>query len=299
VHSPTLGKLSPGTLHLLLLARLAREQGFGALDLTPGGEYKDRFASHAEPTFAVDVQFSAVHAVRAQARHALVRVARRPIRRLGLDPAEVREQWLGKVATVRDWFVGSSGTSRASNGTARPGEVRMYRVSREAAGEGLADDVRVGMIADLILPDASGAPLLSRRPLLRAALTRLERGEQLLSVTRDGMLAQSAWLAVGPARVELTDGSEPHEIAASETLLHGFTCFGSDAVSDAAFLVNALRCAASGQNVTMVHVAVSAEDRPLVRQLDTLGAQLEWQRVPTPQAPVATPPVAAGNAANE
>jgi CelD/BcsL family acetyltransferase involved in cellulose biosynthesis len=57
-HTPHLAKLSPGTLHLLLAARLAADDGQRAFDLTPFGEYKDRFATGFDEVHQVTVHFA-------------------------------------------------------------------------------------------------------------------------------------------------------------------------------------------------------------------------------------------------
>jgi CelD/BcsL family acetyltransferase involved in cellulose biosynthesis len=48
-HNPAMERLSPGKLHVLLLAQLLHRQGYRLLDLTPGDEpYKDRFANSSD-----------------------------------------------------------------------------------------------------------------------------------------------------------------------------------------------------------------------------------------------------------
>ena len=55
-HSPLFSQYSVGKFHMLLLGLDLQKEGFTDLDLTPGGEpYKERFASHREEAYMLDV----------------------------------------------------------------------------------------------------------------------------------------------------------------------------------------------------------------------------------------------------
>ncbi len=47
-HAPALARQSPGSLHILLLARQLADSGWARYDLSPGAGYKDRFATQRE-----------------------------------------------------------------------------------------------------------------------------------------------------------------------------------------------------------------------------------------------------------
>ncbi len=55
-HSPMFSQYSVGKFHILLLGLYLQKEGFTDLDLTPGGEqYKERFASHRDEAYMLDV----------------------------------------------------------------------------------------------------------------------------------------------------------------------------------------------------------------------------------------------------
>jgi CelD/BcsL family acetyltransferase involved in cellulose biosynthesis len=55
-HAPQYAKLSPGTLHKLLLTKALAEEGREEFDLTPGGEsYKDELATHYDTVYSLTV----------------------------------------------------------------------------------------------------------------------------------------------------------------------------------------------------------------------------------------------------
>jgi CelD/BcsL family acetyltransferase involved in cellulose biosynthesis len=56
-YSPFASKHSPGKLHILLLAEELAKEGITTFDLTPGGEYKDNFATHFGTAYVLNVFF--------------------------------------------------------------------------------------------------------------------------------------------------------------------------------------------------------------------------------------------------
>lgn len=76
-HNPELERLSPGKLHILMLARMMKEQGLEELDLTPGGEeYKERFANAWDEVYELDTYASTLGRIAGAAVHTLEAVAK-------------------------------------------------------------------------------------------------------------------------------------------------------------------------------------------------------------------------------
>lgn len=94
VHDPELESHSPGKLHMLLLAKLLREEGVEIFDLTPGGDpYKDRFADHHDQVARFTILLTAAERMRAAARDNVISIGRTVLRAFGLTPEHVR-RWL-------------------------------------------------------------------------------------------------------------------------------------------------------------------------------------------------------------
>ena len=278
-HSAEFGKLSPGTLHLLLLARLAQSEGYERLDLTPGGEYKDRFASHSEPTSVVRIEFSARRALRARARAIVARTAKAQLRSWGLQPARVRKTVEARLSTATDWLLRvPSAFGGSANADAPPTEFRVYtlRAGQNAATVAPSSGVRHNDAADLLLPSASRLPLSSRRSVLRAALTRFERGEQLVTRVCENRLTHTAWFTEGPAKIAFAETLEPYELGSSSALLYAFDRFGSDVAADVSFLSDSLAWVLSRAKGREVHVAIASSDL-LCDVLQSQGATLAWE----------------------
>jgi CelD/BcsL family acetyltransferase involved in cellulose biosynthesis len=75
--SPRYAKQSAGKLLFFELALLLEQEGLDALDLPPGGEYKDRFATHFEEASTVTVLFSHSAAWRHRQQRRLIDAVKR------------------------------------------------------------------------------------------------------------------------------------------------------------------------------------------------------------------------------
>jgi CelD/BcsL family acetyltransferase involved in cellulose biosynthesis len=104
-HSPWFSRHSPGKLHTLLLARALHREGYRALDLTPGGGYKDRFATRHDEVYSLRVFFSANRYYAHVASTAGRRLAKGLLASAGAHPSAVRDrvaQWLAPAAGNED-----------------------------------------------------------------------------------------------------------------------------------------------------------------------------------------------------
>jgi CelD/BcsL family acetyltransferase involved in cellulose biosynthesis len=63
-HSPFYSRFSPGTLHLLMLGSELAQKGIPTFDLTPGGEYKDRYATAHDNAYVLRIFFNRAHCIK-------------------------------------------------------------------------------------------------------------------------------------------------------------------------------------------------------------------------------------------
>ena len=75
-HDASAAEHSPGTLLLHLLGERLGQDGFETFDLTPGGAYKERFATHRHTAFTLDMHLSASAAAVGFAEDAARRLVR-------------------------------------------------------------------------------------------------------------------------------------------------------------------------------------------------------------------------------
>jgi CelD/BcsL family acetyltransferase involved in cellulose biosynthesis len=196
-HSPAYARFSAGKLLLRTLGLRLQEEGFTHLDLTPGGEYKDRFASEHDEASVLDVWFShaAVRAYKLQRaaidagkrfvstdhvkdQIAILRHKARLVRTVGL-PGTLSH--LGELATGRPASTQADGIDAAADAAVPP-----IVFNRDA-------------LADLTAYDPVELWQPPMPAFLRDAMARLERGEHVYTCVRDGRLAAFGWLAESSA----------------------------------------------------------------------------------------------------
>jgi CelD/BcsL family acetyltransferase involved in cellulose biosynthesis len=194
-HSPRYARFSAGKLLLRMLGLRLQEEGLTHLDLTPGGEYKDRFASEYDEASVLDVWFrrSAVRAYKLQ--RAAIDAGKRFV-----STDRVKEQLA--VATHKAKLVriaGVSGTLRHVGWLAagRPVSPRFETLeAAPTAGLPLLTFKR-DALADLTAYDPVELWQPPLPAFLREAMGRLERGDHVYTCVLDGRLAAFGWLAEG------------------------------------------------------------------------------------------------------
>ncbi len=201
-HSPFLAAHSPGKLLLYLLSdRLAAER-FEYLDLTPGGAYKDRFASHADEVEIREIYFRPRAYLKAsilvRTRRTARRVALAAGRAIGLDESKVLEHGrrlkarlsLGSLRHAPRTVV----TALSSRWPGRH-ESLFYRIS--AADVRNFDPVTTftrDSVEHLKQYEPAGPADPDRQAFCRLAIERLEAGQHAYTFVENGQLRHVAWL---------------------------------------------------------------------------------------------------------
>ena len=89
-HAADLAHLSPGKFVMLLLARDAARAGCRTIDLTPGGAWKDRFASRFDTVTDLTFRFCPRQAARVRRRRRLEAAAKSMLGSIGVTPQRAR-----------------------------------------------------------------------------------------------------------------------------------------------------------------------------------------------------------------
>jgi CelD/BcsL family acetyltransferase involved in cellulose biosynthesis len=193
-HSPFLAKHSPGRLHVYLLGLLLAQEGIPELDLTAGGDiYKERFATHHDEVYRLTVFFSRAERLRARAKAAARRTAKRLLGYASITPDQVRKT-INNINIIMN-SLSMSPRSRTPAGR-RERDLIVYRLDRASILGDLCGRpiFRRDVLADLLVysPDNALAP--SRADFLRNASERLERGDHVYTYVENGLLIAQIWL---------------------------------------------------------------------------------------------------------
>ena len=204
-HSPMFSQYSVGKFHILLLGLDLQKEGFTDFDLTPGGEqYKERFASHRDEAYMLDVllrpsrvrqlrlhlgdpmRFSAFTRLRAREMVAQVQHRARIIKWLSA-PGELIRQL--KRATWDTTEICLYSCNRARAGIAHP-QTAMHR----------------DCLQDLLLFEPVEPWQRLRHEFLREAADRLKNGYHVYAHVLDGRLVHYGWLLEKQENCPITEG---------------------------------------------------------------------------------------------
>jgi len=203
-HSPFLAKYSVGKFQMLWLAVLLQQEGFDAFDLTPAGDYKDRFATHSDNAHVLTICLSRFDAERYRLTRAAIdsgkRYASTDAVKAALD--RTRHEWrLLRTASLP----GLAATLNARRTRGRGPDVFIRPLSGAAAWPPSGPLGR-DRLEDLLRyqPHHPGDPSLG--DFMKLALGRLGDGQHVHTRVTSGRLSFWAWTSF-PAGPPDTDAS--------------------------------------------------------------------------------------------
>jgi len=266
-HSPVFARHSPGKFHILLLGKQLASEGVRAFDLSPSGEYKDRFATTYEPVYALKVYLGPVPRALGWTR----RTARRVVTALRLNPRPARDL---AAAAVR--LLSTRGVRRQVHRFARAvsrvggtGALVPYRMERPPANVNVPEEVSCDRLTEVVRflpyrPDAS----LTATEILGQVMNRLEEGDHVFTSVGEGGLRASGWLAKEGRPVRAEDEEVEFTAGDSSTILYDIIgVAGLKAADERSSVLRAM--------LATVHREAPAEPViALVRRGDTVLAQL-------------------------
>ena len=194
-HSPFLAEYSPGKLHILQLGLHLEEEGFDFLDLTPGGSYKENFATGSDQSSSVDIFFSGARARRYAWKRKAIETGKRFV------PADRVKRVVRAFRRVTLVLPAPGLVRKIVRRTVRWGwHSCEYHIYRKAAGEVLQPSIgaprrmRRDCLEDLLCYKAVETWQPSLFEFLQSAMQRLEEGEHVYTMAEDGVLVHYGWL---------------------------------------------------------------------------------------------------------
>jgi CelD/BcsL family acetyltransferase involved in cellulose biosynthesis/GNAT superfamily N-acetyltransferase len=197
-YSPFAGKHSPGRLHILLLAEELAKEGVSILDLTPGGEYKDNFATHFDEAYVLNIFFDRKGYLNYKATRLAVDAGKRllGVADISLDRIKDLSRGVrGKLARTRFSRLPQNVARTLKKRLWNTGEMRIYVMDFEAVSRLPKPQVmRRDSIQDLLCYEPIEGWQLPKDEFLRRAAAGLENGDHIYTYAEDGRLLHYGWL---------------------------------------------------------------------------------------------------------
>lgn len=196
-HAPAFGKHSPGKFLMLMLGAELAARGKAWLDLTPGGAWKDRFATEHDQVLELTIFFTRSQARRRQATDTAFAAARSSLALIGATPDDARRL----VSRLRRGpLFGQNRTPDAPVIYCRPcsGAAGAAGTASARGDDAETSDIARNRTRDLLHFDPKGGAQ-NRKAFLAAAEEHLANGDHLYSRLDDGRLTQAVWRGDGDA----------------------------------------------------------------------------------------------------
>ncbi|MFL6213176.1 MAG: GNAT family N-acetyltransferase [Blastocatellia bacterium] len=197
-YSPLAGKHSPGKLHILLLGEELANEGIITFDLTPGGEYKDNFATHFDTAYVLNIFFSRKSYLRYKATRLTVDSTKRLIGKASLSPERVKEiihRGRHKLARTRLSRLPLKAAATLKKRLWHTGEMRIYAMDAAAVAQ-LPNPhaMKRDCLDDLLAYEPAEGWQPPKDEFLRHAAEALETGAHIYTYVEGGRLLHYGWL---------------------------------------------------------------------------------------------------------
>jgi RimJ/RimL family protein N-acetyltransferase len=219
-HSPFYSEHSVGKLHLLMMSALLSHEGFRALDLTPGGEYKDRFATEEDEVYALTFFLGEmdrqVYACKRMVIGGLKRFVSTDRVKASLTILKQKRSLVPPAEIPGRLF------RRAWKWISQDSEFRIYRLPVSEPVPPGKRMCRRDNLEDLLLyaPSESWQP--SRSAFSRTALERLANRSHLYTRVIDGKLAHWGWLTEGQEKSVVAEVGQTVELPPNSVVLFDY-----------------------------------------------------------------------------
>ncbi len=200
-HSPFYARYSPGELHTLMIGVELAKEAIPIFDLTPGGNYKDRYATNYDEVYVVTVFFSRIRRIQYKLKRMLAETAKLGIQVFNITPEQARDAFstfLGlrlKWLRLRPASLFSECLRKLKRSLWHKDELRVYAYNLDQThNHPDPRDMKKDQIADLLVyqPMEAWQPPVNK--FMRRAMENLEAGHRVYTRVEDGKLAQYCWL---------------------------------------------------------------------------------------------------------
>ncbi len=220
--SPRYTRHSAGKLLFFELALLLEQEGVDALDLTPGGEYKDRFATHSDEASVLTIVFSRTGAWRHRQQRRLIDT----VKRRGLSTEAVKRAirtFRHTAAHLRPASLPIKVARRLKRAAWDDVELRVYRFPRDRP---FTHPETVPMARDRFEDLVCYTPAERWQPttdaFLQSATERLENGEHCYTRVEDGVLVHCGWLVDRQQRTFMAEVHQAWTLPPGAAVVYGF-----------------------------------------------------------------------------
>src|SRR5215510_10482061 len=200
-HSPFYARYSPGELHTLMIGAELAKEDVQVFDLTPGGSYKDRYATNYDEVYVINIFFNRARRVLYRLKRGLAEAAKSAIRVLNVTPEQTRDVFSTFLDLRQKWLrlrpadLISECLKKLKRSLWYEDELCVYAHNLDQSrSQPDLQAMKRDQVPDLLVyqPTEAWQPPVNK--FMRQALENLEAGHRVYTRVEDGKLAQYCWL---------------------------------------------------------------------------------------------------------
>ena len=234
-YNPVEEKNSPGSVLIIKLIELLREEGFKYIDLTPGGDkYKEKYSTFRQKLYVPIICFSKKDKIKSDINYFVRKAIKNSIFFLAKHPNNIKNKlnkvldWLRKIKNVTFLEKVKVLNSIIYNRTV----FIIYKViidDQSLINTQTNEIVDINKYSDLMLYSDSNSGL-KKTDLLSRALKHFQSEDILFTIIKNGVLAQYAWMAKGGKSHKLVGIDMEFDSPENSVILYDFftePCFNT------------------------------------------------------------------------
>ncbi len=279
-YDPIEEKNSPGSILIIFLIDLLREEGYHYLDLTPGKEeYKQRFSNMQQRIYQPTVFFSKRDKFIEVQKQFLKKTISNAVKISGAEPKMVKKRVSGMLEVIK------KNPKESLVFILRGLNKIFYAKSMYILYKFDSDDfsrynnqtesnIRINNYPDLLLYNDTD-PLIKKTDVLSKALKLFYSGELLYASVKNGILAHYGWIIKEGGKHKLPVIDKEIELLTDSILLHGFYTHPDFRSSD--FYNNILKSLlfeCKKDSTKEVFIWTSAKDIPFGGEIENNGFKI-------------------------
>lgn len=261
-YSPFFAQYSPSKFHVFKLAEMLSQQGFANFDLTPGGSYKERFATHSDEVYGLEIFFRPAVYWRSLFTRFVRRAISGSLKSLGLPPEGLRKNLVKQLAA-----------RELRKLVFQKIEMKIFEFQCPQTEEPRAADVlaqdRLGDLLDYMPLNAEQ----TRQAFFDQALRRIESGSHFYTRVEDGKLIHCSWRLDAVNEFLVPDLDQRVVLPRDSAVVYGWWThphFRDETLSRAA-LVQTLRDVSSARGNKSAFVILCGDDQMMLDVVEALG----------------------------
>jgi len=285
-HSPFYARYSPGELHTLMIGAELAKEDVPVFDLTPGGNYKDRYATYYDEVYIVTVFFDRARRAQYMLKSKLAETAKSAIRIFNITPEQTRGAFSTFLNTWQKWRRMKPADLLSDCGRKLmrclwyKDELCVYSYNLDQShSQPGPQPMNRNQISDLLVYQPMEAWQLPVNKFMRRALENLEAGYRVYTRVEDGRLAQYCWLIESgrqksPPRLGFDE--QGLDLPPDSALITDFYTYSKGQSLPLSSLYQILLDCASASGVKQAYIAISAGNDGMRQVIEEAGFTYQY-----------------------